>query len=103
MIEFTEAATKQLLESIDPGDYIRIGIRGGGCSGFMYDLEIESETSQNDIVVEFSELKVCMDPQSAFMLSETIVDYQETLTQSGFKFSNNKAAKSCGCGKSFSC
>jgi len=103
MIELTEAATRQLLDSIDPGDFIRIGISGGGCSGFMYDLKVEPEAIQGDIVVEFNDLKVCMDPQSAFMLSETIVDYQKTLTQSGFKFSNNKATKSCGCGKSFSC
>jgi iron-sulfur cluster assembly protein len=102
MIELTEAATKYLLDAIDPGDYVRIGIRGGGCSGFMYDLEIEEEASKGDVIVELENLKICMDPQSAFMLSETVIDYQQTLTQSGFKFSNNKATKSCGCGKSFS-
>ena len=44
-----------------------------------------------------------MNPQSSFMLDETTVDYESTLAQSGFKFINNQAAKSCGCGKSFSC
>ena len=102
MIELTEAATKHLLGAIEPGDYIRVAVRGGGGSGFVYDLEVEEEASKNDVIVEFEDLKVCMDPQSAFMLSETVIDYQETLTQSGFKFSNDKAANSCGCGKSFS-
>jgi len=103
MIEFTEAATKQLLESIDPGDYIRIGVRGGGCSGFMYNMEVESEPLNSDVVLEFDGVKVCLDLQSSFMLSETTVDYESTLAQSGFKFINEQATKSCGCGKSFSC
>lgn len=103
MVEITETAAKQLLESIDSDDFIRLGVRGGGCSGYMYDMEVEDEPADNDIILEFNELKICMDPQSSFMLSDTTVDYESTLAQSGFKFVNKQATKSCGCGKSFSC
>ena len=56
-------------------------------------------------MIEFDEdnLKICLDPQSSFILSETTVDYEISLVQSGFKFINKSATKSCGCGKSFSC
>ena len=103
MVSFTENALKILRESVESPDLIRLAVIGGGCSGFMYDMEIESEASKEDIVLEFDNLKICMNPQSSFMLSETTVDYESTLAQSGFKFVNNQAAKSCGCGKSFSC
>ena len=103
MVSFTESALKVLKESVESPDLIRIGVVGGGCSGFMYDMEIETEPSVDDVVLEFDDLKICMNPQSSFMLSETTVDYETSLTQSGFKFINNQATKSCGCGKSFSC
>ena len=103
MITFTDSAIKHLSGAIDSDDMIRIGIIGGGCSGFTYDMEVVSEPSKDDIILEFDNLKICMNPQSSFMLSETTVDYETSLTQSGFKFINNQATKSCGCGKSFSC
>ena len=103
MVSFTENALKILRESVESPDLIRLAVIGGGCSGFMYDMEIESEAAKEDIVLEFDDLKICMDPQSSFMLSSTTVDYESTLAQSGFKFVNKQATKSCGCGKSFSC
>tara|TARA_R100000008_G_C3536681_1_gene142434 strand:- start:46 stop:360 length:315 start_codon:yes stop_codon:yes gene_type:complete len=103
MITFTDKAINVLKSSVDPPDYIRIGVAGGGCAGFSYVMEVETESSQNDRILEFDELKVCIDPKSFFMLSETTIDYEETLAQSGFKFINEQATKSCGCGKSFSC
>ena len=103
MITFTEKAIGVLKKSAPPPDYIRIGVAGGGCAGFSYIMEVEPESSQGDRILEFDELKVCIDPKSFFMLSETTVDYEETLAQSGFKFINEQATKSCGCGKSFSC
>ena len=103
MVQITNAATKILLEAMDPGDLVRVSVRGGGCAGFMYDLSIEEETSKGDVIVELDQIKVCMDPTSSFMLSETVIDYESTLTQSGFKFLNDQATKSCGCGQSFSC
>ena len=103
MVSFTENALKILKESVDTPDLLRISVVGGGCSGLMYDMEVEDEPADNDIILELSELKICMDPQSSFMLTDTTVDYESTLAQSGFKFVNEQATKSCGCGKSFSC
>ena len=87
MIGFTESAIKRLSSAVEPGDIIRIGIRGGGCSGMSYAMSIENKHEEEDTVFEFENLKVCVDKKSAFMLTETIVDYVET----------------CGCGESFSC
>ena len=105
MIQFTEKAIEILAGSVDSPDLIRISVKGGGCSGFLYDIKIEPEPRADDLIIEFDEdnLKVCLDPQSNFMLSETTVDYEVSLVQSGFKFVNKSATKSCGCGQSFSC
>ena len=105
MLDFTEKAIDILKESVSAPDLIRISVKGGGCSGFLYYIKIESEPCENDTIIEFDEdnLKICIDPQSSFMLSETTVDYEISLVQSGFKFINKSATKSCGCGKSFSC
>ena len=57
MVSFTENALKVLRESVESPDLIRLAVIGGGCSGFMYDMEIESEASEEDIVLEFDNLK----------------------------------------------
>jgi|TARA_R100000306_G_scaffold61783_1_gene65516 iron-sulfur cluster assembly protein len=104
MIQFTEKAIDILKSSVTSPEMVRISVKGGGCSGFLYDVKIEPEPRADDTVIEFDEenLKICIDPQSSFMLSETTVDYEISLVQSGFKFTNKSATKSCGCGKSFS-
>ena len=104
MIQFTEKAIDILKSSVTSHEKVRISVKGGGCSGFLYDVKIEPEPRADDTVIEFDEenLKICIDPQSSFMLSETTVDYEISLVQSGFKFTNKSATKSCGCGKSFS-
>ena len=103
MIELTEGAIAKLNGALEPGDHVRLAVISGGCSGFSYSISIEEkeETKNDDILVEFDSVKVYMDPYSNFALRETIVDYAETLQQSGFKFINSKAAKSCACGTSF--
>ena len=103
MVSFTEKALDVLKGSVESPSFVRIGVAGGGCAGFSYIMEIEEEPFLNDHILEFDDLKVCIDPKSYFMLSETTIDYEVTLAQSGFKFINEQATKSCGCGKSFSC
>tara|TARA_R100000808_G_C2154617_1_gene165734 strand:+ start:8283 stop:8597 length:315 start_codon:yes stop_codon:yes gene_type:complete len=103
MIAFTEKAIEILKDAVKSPDMIRVSVKGGGCSGFMYDVAIESQPRENDTIIDFEEddLKICIDPKSAFMLDETTVDYESTLAQSGFKFYNKQASKTCGCGQSF--
>ena len=105
MVSFTDDAIKYLQDVLDPDDIVRIQVKGGGCSGFRYDIGIESESDiqDKDIVTDYSNVKIVVDPVGALYLSETIVDYTTSLSQSGFKFTNANATSTCGCGESFSC
>ncbi len=105
MVIFTESAVDYLKEALDTGEILRMRVKGGGCSGFQYDLEVQEEEqiADDDVLTEEHGFKVAIDRKSSFMLDQTQIDYQSTLSQSGFKFSNAKATKTCGCGISFSC
>ena len=103
----TEAAAaaiqKYLVEHEAPeGSGIRIGIRGGGCSGLSYFLDAEQNPRDNDHVIESHGSRVFIDPKSLLFLQGTVLDYVTGLMEAGFKFVNPKAAKNCGCGESFS-
>jgi len=105
VLTFTESAVSYLNQALDEGDVLRVRVKGGGCAGFSYDMEVQEEhqIGPEDTVTEESGFKVVIDKKSDFMLNETEVDYKTTLSQSGFEFSNAKATKTCGCGTSFSC
>jgi len=101
VIKFTEAAIKKLKEAVEPGDYVRVGVAGGGCSGLSYTIEIEEGHKGTDVTFKTKNVDVCLDPYSNFTLKGVTVDYYETLHQSGFSFDNPDAKKTCGCGTSF--
>lgn len=89
--------------------YLRVGVKGGGCSGFEYFMDtIEGKPDDRDLVSEALSddqscgIVVAVDPISAQYLRGTTIDYVETGLLSGFKFNNPKATRQCGCGKSFS-
>lgn len=86
----------------EDGDYLRVGVKGGGCSGFQYSLNFTDEVDEEDILVHFEGLKVITDAFSASYLKGTELDYVETLQGAGFKFNNPNAKRTCGCGSSFS-
>ena len=102
MISFTENALKAM-SGQGENVLVRISVTGCGCSGFLYDVQIEEDPRAGDSIIEFEEygVTVCIDKKSAFILEETIVDYETGFAKSGFNFVNPKAAASCGCGKSF--
>jgi|TARA_Y100000310_G_scaffold266039_1_gene277324 iron-sulfur cluster assembly protein len=102
MIQFTEAAVNHLKTALDPGDVVRVGVLGGGCSGMSYSLSIETEFDEEDFLLEYEEVKIYVDPHSSFILNDTTVDYVITLQQQGFAFNNPNANTTCGCGSSFS-
>jgi iron-sulfur cluster assembly accessory protein len=84
---------------------LRIGVVGGGCSGFSYSMMFESEANNElgmDKVFDFDGLKVFVDQTSLLYLDNTEVDYVEALEGAGFKFSNPNVKTTCGCGSSFS-
>jgi len=83
--------------------YIRIGVLSGGCSGFKYTLQLEDETSEDDMIVDVADdIKILVDPFSIQYLDGLNLDYVSTLEASGFKFTNPNATGGCGCGSSFS-
>ena len=80
---------------------LRIGVVGGGCSGFQYSMAFENQPGMMDKVFNFDDLKVFVDATSLMYLNGCTVDYMETLEAAGFKFENPQVKSSCGCGSSF--
>ena len=81
---------------------LRVAVRPGGCSGFSYEMFFDSDAAADDIVREFSGVKVVVDPESAQVLAGSSLDYKDGLQGAGFHISNPNAARTCGCGQSFS-
>ena len=80
---------------------LRIGVVGGGCSGFQYSMSFENQAGMMDKVLQFDGIKVFVDATSAMYLNGCVVDYVETLEAAGFKFENPNVKSTCGCGSSF--
>ena len=81
---------------------LRLGVQGGGCSGLSYNIRFDTQPRERDRIFQFGDVRVFVDPKSFIYLHGMTLDYQETLMQQGFVFVNPQAAKSCGCGTSFS-
>ena len=93
---------KIMAENSIPADYVlRIGVKGGGCSGLSYTLGFDAELKPADKVLEFENVKVAVDWKSILYLTGTTVDYTDGLNGKGFVFNNPSAKKTCGCGSSF--
>lgn len=93
---------KQLSKRDNPNGALRLGVRGGGCSGFSYALMFEdNEPSAKDLVFEFDGVKVFVDKKSIIYLNGCILEWEKTLMYQGFKFVNPNEASKCGCGHSF--
>ena len=80
---------------------LRVGVVGGGCSGFSYSMQFENSAGMMDKVFDFDGLKVYVDATSVMYLNGCRVDYVETLEGAGFKFDNPNVKSTCGCGSSF--
>jgi iron-sulfur cluster assembly protein len=102
-----EAARSHLAKRGTPDSAIRIGIRGGGCSGFSYAIEFDDNAPRSgDLVLEFTEegkakVRVFCDKKSIIYLGGSVLDWEKTLMFQGFKFKNPQEATRCGCGHSF--
>jgi len=97
------AKVREIMATQDPVPAgLRLGVVGGGCSGFQYSMSFENQAGMMDKVLNFDGLKVFVDSTSLMYLNGCVVDYLETLDASGFKFENPNTKSTCGCGSSFS-
>ncbi len=94
-------AREALVKRGTPDAYLRLGVRGGGCSGFAYAVEFADEARSRDRVFDFDGLKVVVDPKSLVFLNGCTLDYEVKLMSHGFKFVNPNEETGCGCGSSF--
>jgi iron-sulfur cluster assembly protein/iron-sulfur cluster insertion protein len=107
VITLTDAAAgkvKELLAAEGAEDLaLRVAVRPGGCSGFSYEMFFDGEIAGDDQQATFGDaVKVVVDAQSAQLLDGATLDYKDGLEQSGFAITNPNAARTCGCGQSFS-
>ena len=101
LTEFAAAEAKKYLEDTEE-KYLRVGVKGGGCSGFEYSLTVGHEyDGQKDTLSNQHGVDVVVDKKSALYLEGTTLDYYSDISKRGFKFENPNATQSCGCGSSF--
>ncbi|MFZ9817980.1 MAG: iron-sulfur cluster insertion protein ErpA [Ilumatobacteraceae bacterium] len=106
MITLTDSAAakvKELLQAEGATDLaLRVAVRPGGCSGFSYEMFFDGDFTQDDQTINFGDVKVVVDQASSQLLVGASLDYQDGLTDAGFKINNPNATRTCGCGNSFS-
>ncbi|HTV33776.1 MAG TPA: iron-sulfur cluster assembly accessory protein [Methylocella sp.] len=103
-VELTERAARrvaEILTSEPAGSFLRVGVDGGGCSGFTYTYNLTTEQTDEDLVIERDGAKVVIDPISLDILRGCRIDFIDNLLGRMFKIENPAATASCGCGSSF--
>jgi len=88
-------------QNLPDGTVLRVGVQGGGCSGFSYSLNFDTGTTEKDRVAEFHGVKLAIEKKFDPYLDGTVVDFYDGLEKRGFVFNNPNVVKSCGCGSSF--
>jgi iron-sulfur cluster assembly protein len=105
MITVTESAAKKLNSLINESGcvtpFVRVAIKGGGCSGLSYDLSFDTERHENDTLLEDKGVKILVDNKSLLYLFGTELEFSDGLNGKGFQFINPNASRTCGCGESF--
>lgn len=108
MIQVSESASKKIVDMMKEDgfdaaqDYVRVGVKSGGCSGLSYDLTFDKQIGENDTVFEDNNIKIAVEKKSFLYLAGTILEFSGGLNGKGFVFNNPNASRTCGCGESFS-
>ncbi|MBQ0733780.1 HesB/IscA family protein [Aquimarina celericrescens] len=108
MIKVSDIAKNKVVELMNEDgysattDYVRVGVKSGGCSGLSYDLQFDKEQQEGDKVFEDNGVKIIVDKKSFLYLIGTTLEYSGGLNGTGFVFNNPNASRTCGCGESFS-
>ena len=108
MIKVSYTAKKKVVELMTDGgfdaatDFVRVGVKSGGCSGLSYDLDFDNKQLENDKIFEDNDVKIIVDKKSFLYLVGTTLEFSGGLNGKGFVFNNPNANRTCGCGESFS-
>ena len=108
MIKVSDTAKSRITQLMaDEGynvsiDYVRVGVKSGGCSGLSYELTFDKALNENDSMIEDAPVKIVIDKKSFLYLVGTTLEYSGGLNGKGFVFNNPNANRTCGCGESFS-
>ena len=108
MIKVSDKAKQKVIElmtedGFNPdGDFVRVGVKSGGCSGLSYDLKFDNAEQEGDKVFEDNGVRIIVDKKSFLYLIGTTLEYSGGLNGTGFVFNNPNANRTCGCGESFS-
>ena len=108
MIKVSDTAKKKIVDLMtDDGfdaatDYVRVGVKSGGCSGLSYDLKFDKSKNDEDKIFVDNGITIIVEKKSFLYLAGTILEYSGGLNGKGFVFNNPNASRTCGCGESFS-
>ena len=108
MIKVSKSASKKVSQLMEEDgyspvqDFVRVGVKSGGCSGLSYDLTFDKSKAEEDRLFEDNKVKILVDKKSLLYLLGTTLEYSGGLNGKGFVFNNPNAQRTCGCGESFS-
>ena len=108
MIKVSKSARKKVLQLMEEDgfspvqDFVRVGVKSGGCSGLSYELTFDKSKAEKDRLFEDNKVKILVDKKSLLYLLGTTLEYSGGLNGKGFIFNNPNAQRTCGCGESFS-
>jgi iron-sulfur cluster insertion protein len=105
-ILLTDKAAAKVAELVkqegNPELALRVAVRPGGCSGYSYEMFFDSDIAEDDLMSQYGDVKVVVDPASAPLITGATLDFKDGLQGAGFSINNPNAQRSCGCGQSFS-
>ncbi|RZJ67972.1 MAG: iron-sulfur cluster assembly accessory protein [Flavobacterium sp.] len=108
MIKVSDSARTKIVQLMTEdgydavNDYVRVGVKSGGCSGLEYVLKFDKELGENDKVFNDNDVKIAVEKKSFLYLAGTVLEFSGGLNGKGFIFNNPNASRTCGCGESFS-
>lgn len=108
MIKVSDGARKKIIDMMQEdgfdatNDFVRVGVKSGGCSGLSYELKFDKNTEENDKIFIDNDIKIAVEKKSFLYLAGTILEFSGGLNGKGFVFNNPNASRTCGCGESFS-
>ena len=108
MIKVSDDASKKIVAMMQEDgfdaakDYVRVGVKSGGCSGLSYELKFDKALGENDKVFEDNNVRIAVEKKSFLYLAGTVLEFSGGLNGKGFVFNNPNASRTCGCGESFS-